>query len=130
MFQWQKKFSTQPLSSKQVQTVKDFSLQRKDGLGKHMQESTKLNYHTSCYATYTSKSKIDKFLKAKRKQDEVTEGQKRKHLRSWKFVNDELVFEFEKCCLFCGKECIVIAHLKHQDRCDRNPGVFCRTGKS
>ena len=43
------------------------------------------------------------------------------------------MFEFDKCCLFCGKECIVEADPKHRDRFDRNPGVLCRTadrGKS
>ena len=78
----EKTFAMKPLSANQIKTVKDSSLQRKDGFGKHITDSENLDYHTSCYATYTSKNKIEKFLKAKRKQTEPTDGPKRKHLRS------------------------------------------------
>ena len=76
-------FSSKPLSENQTDVVTDSSHKRHDGFAKSLKQSkTILNYHTSCYATYTSKSKIEKYLKAKRKQKEQMEGPKRKHLRS------------------------------------------------
>ena len=78
-----KKFSPKKfLSSNQIDTIKDSSLQRRDGFGKLIEKSPSHSYHTSCYAIYTSKTKIEKYLKAKRKQTEQMEGPKRKHLRS------------------------------------------------
>ena len=80
----EKVFAQKPLTEKQINTIKDSSLQRKDDLGKKIKDFTKLSYHTSCYATYTSKSKIQKFQKSKRKQEnqQEQEGPKRKVLRS------------------------------------------------
>ena len=77
----EKAFSAKTLSSNQIATIKESSLKRKDGFGKQIKDGI-LNYHTSCYSTYTSKSKIEKFLNSKRKQSEHQEGPKRKHLRS------------------------------------------------
>ena len=79
----EKCFSSKPLSENQIDVVINSSHKRHDGFAKSLKQSkTILNYHTSCYATYTSKSKIEKYLKAKRKQKEQMEGPKRKHLRS------------------------------------------------
>ena len=82
----EKVFAQKPLTEKQINTIKDSSAQRKDSLGKNIKDFTKWSYHTSCYATYTSKSKIEKFQKqkSKRKQEnqQEQEGPKRKVLRS------------------------------------------------
>ena len=79
----EKYFSSKALSENQIDVVINSSHKRHDGFAKSLKQSkTILNYHASCYATYTSKSKIEKYLKAKRKQKEQMEEPKRKHLRS------------------------------------------------
>ena len=76
-------FSSKPLSENQIDIVINSNHKRHDGFAKSLKQSkTVPSYHTSCYATYTSKSKIEKYLKAKRKQKEQMEGPKKKHLRS------------------------------------------------
>ena len=81
----EKCFSSKPLSENQTDVVINSSHKRHDGFAKSFKQSkTILNYHTSCYATCTSKSKIKRYLKAKRKHKEQMEGPKRKHLRSRK----------------------------------------------
>ena len=78
----EKSFSVNPLSENQINVVINSSHKRQDGFAKTVKQSKTLNFHTSCYATYTSKNKIEKYLNAKRKQKEQMEGPKRKHLRS------------------------------------------------
>ena len=79
----EKCFLSKPLSENQIDVVINSSHKRHDGFAKSLKQSKAiLNYHTSCYVTYTSKSKIEKYLKTKRKQKEQMEGPKRKHLRS------------------------------------------------
>ena len=73
----EKCFSSKPLSENQIDVVTNSSHKRHDGFAKSLKQSkTILNYHTSCYATYTSKSKIEKYLKAKLKQKNTLEAGK------------------------------------------------------
>ena len=61
----EKSFSSKPLSENQIDVVTNSSHTRHDRFAKSLKQSkTILNYHTSCYATYISKSKIEKYLKA------------------------------------------------------------------
>ena len=55
----EKSLSKKSLSENQFDVVISSSHKRQDGFAKNLKQlETTLNYHTSCYATYTSKSKI------------------------------------------------------------------------
>ena len=36
-------------------------------------------------------------------------------------------FDYNKCCIFCAKKCLVEPDEKHPDRFEKNPGYLCRT---
>ena len=66
----EKSFSAKPLSEKQSNVIGDSSKKRKDGFIVDFKKlNPPLNYHTSCYASYTSKSKIEKFVSKKKSED-------------------------------------------------------------
>ena len=82
----EKYFWWKTLSENQIDIEINFSHKRHDGFAKSLKQSkTILNYHTSCYITYTSKSKIEKYLKAKGKQKR-TNGRTQKKT-TWKRVS-------------------------------------------
>lgn len=63
--QGEKQFAAKCLTTHQISTIKNASDLRLDGFADTLQnlESTCLNYHSSCYSSYTSKSKIEKAIK-------------------------------------------------------------------
>ena len=71
----EKSFSPKPLSDYCVCIVIQSSKEREDGFATNFQsQSSELpppyQYHKSCYSSYTSESKIEKCIKAKRKSVE------------------------------------------------------------
>ena len=83
----EKFFSSKALSENQIDVVINSSHKRHDGFAKSLKQSkTILNYHASCYATYIHfKSKIEKYLKAKRKQKRTRRRTQKK--TTWKRVS-------------------------------------------
>ena len=84
-----KLFSDKPLTEKRKSTIINSSKERADSFGTSLvnRHSDELQYHTNCYASYTSKSKIEKYLKtAKRKSEQSSSspltGSASKRLRS------------------------------------------------
>ena len=84
-----KSFSAKPLSTQQIDVIIERSKLRDDNFGANVQNKNvqhPYQYHTSCYATYTSKDVITKYLNAKRKsgnnQENILLSPSNKRLRS------------------------------------------------
>ena len=68
-----KPFSDKLLSEQRRGTILNSSKDRADGFeasftNTHLDE---LHYHTSCYSSYTLQSKIEKYVNAKRKSEQI-----------------------------------------------------------
>lgn len=64
-----KVFSPKPLTDHQVNKVQTCSAERGDKFYKEKLNNTNVefHYHTSCYASYTSQDKIEKYVKSVKK---------------------------------------------------------------
>lgn len=97
----EKEFSAKCLTSHQISTITNASILRLDGFADTLQnlDSSCLNYHSSCYSSYTSKSKIEK---AKRKEKKAQESDplssppppKRLRSRLYIFNDFQSIFKF------------------------------------
>ena len=72
--------------------------------------------HSGCYCTYTSKEKIERLKKAKKRKAE--DDVMKVTTRSYTAVADNGMFEFKRDCLFCGDECVPMDD-RHPERWDR-----------
>ena len=99
------------LSAAKVREDRELSVQLQSLLETHGDTATIVCHH-GCYCTYTSKEKIDRLKKAqKRKADGECIKVTRLHTRSV----ESGAFEYERDCIFCGKECLP-RDGKHPDR--------------
>ena len=64
-----KRFDSKVLSATQQSTILRCSQERQDNFIASFTEGVKYNYHKDCHAEYTSKQKIDRYLR-KRKLEE------------------------------------------------------------
>ena len=64
-----KRFDSKVLSATQQSTILRCSQEIQDNFNASFTEGVKYNYHKDCYTEYTSKQKIDRYLK-KRKLEE------------------------------------------------------------
>ena len=127
----QKQLAPTCITEKQSQKIIACSKERKDNLYKDFEKDSV--YHENCYATYTSKEKITKYLNKKRKSEiesnsSVHGSPENKRLRSTG------TFNFAKACFICTKDCPVEnPDPKNPSRWEKNRGILCQTadrGKS
>ena len=72
MLKWRKKFAPKSLSAHQVAVIIESSNKRCDGFAENMKNaySSNLKYHSSCYSTYTSSTKIEQYITKKGKSED------------------------------------------------------------
>lgn len=116
--------STTPklLNSSRVESLRNASRERKDGLSAKMDENaTSFMCHINCVSTYTSKQHIKRHLR-KRTREEASlsvPSTSSKRLRS------SCDFNFLQQCIFCGDECKLERPRKHPNRW--KAAYLCRT---
>ena len=112
-----------------IQSIINASQLRGDALPTDLESEIRKNKeykiacHRSCVSTYTSKCKIDRYLKSR--QRSVSEPIPLKRSRR---SDSDPEFSFQTHCIFCGKECIETPDPKNPGRW--RPVSRCRTVES
>ena len=91
------------LKSTRIQSLKDASLKRGDGLSATLEQgATDFLCHRNCISTYCSKTHIERALKKFKLKDDASSSTSTKRSR-----RSETKFNFLEHCLFCGETCEV-----------------------
>ena len=92
----------EPTTQKRVQSFRNASHQRGDGLADRLdKDATSFICHSSCVSSYCSKEHIQRHLKRKKKEESLAQNMSSKRMRR------KSEFSFLKHCIFCGNDCEV-----------------------
>ena len=99
---------------------KQCSKRRNDNFYETLDPSNALYYHQNCYLTYASNNHIDRYLKRKNQNQEVSCVKRSKR-------SSTTFFDFKKNYLICGETCNIEKDKKHPERSNTNKSFLCRT---